>query len=86
MVSTHETYRKIIDDLKNDLEQISCEVIMVQKECTDRDDEDDTHNVGDLELSLKALESQNDRLQQALELQTQTKETAFQELQTNVVI
>lgn len=56
---------------------------MVQKEYTDHDDVNDTHDV-DLELSLKALESQNDRLQQALELHTQTKETAFQELQINV--
>lgn len=83
MAATHESYLKIIDDLKNDLEQISCEVIMVQKECSDQDRSNENDEI-DLATSLKELETQNDRLEQALKLQTQTTDVAFNELQINV--
>lgn len=56
---------------------------MVQKECNDQDQCHDSVDV-DLENSLKELETQNDRLEQALKLETQNKEAAFTELQTNV--
>lgn len=79
----HESCLKIIGDLKNDLEQISCEVIMVQKECSEHHQGHEMENVG-FENSLKELETQNDRLHEALQLQTKVRDAALTELQTNV--
>lgn len=89
LVDNHEKYLKIIDDLKNDLERMSCEVVQVQQECCSQDKSmktDDDDDVVNLTTSLKELELQNDRLEQALKQQTQAKEAAYNELETNVII
>lgn len=51
-----------------------------QCRCQAADAEDDAN----LATSLKELEAQNDRLQQALEEETKTKDATLTELQTNV--
>ncbi|XP_061396018.1 CAP-Gly domain-containing linker protein 1 [Musca vetustissima] len=80
---THEKYQQIIDDLKRELEQMSCEVIQVKRECCSKA-KDPIAEEGALDLtkSLKELELQNDRLQEALKQQSEAKEAACRELET----
>uniref|UniRef100_A0A1I8PI41 Uncharacterized protein n=1 Tax=Stomoxys calcitrans TaxID=35570 RepID=A0A1I8PI41_STOCA len=88
LINTHEKYLQIIDELKNDLEQMSCEVVQVHNECCshgkggqhDASDDDEV----DLTASLKELEDQNDRLQEALKLRLKEKDTAYREMEATV--
>ncbi|XP_073821585.1 yuri gagarin [Musca autumnalis] len=84
-LDTHDKYQKIIDDLKCELEKMSCEVSQVKRECcskTKDTNSDDVVDAVDITESLKELELQNDRLQEALQQQAAAKDAAYTELET----
>lgn len=84
-LDTHEKYQRIIDELKNELEQMSCEVTQVKRECCSKAKAACSEDVAlNLTESLKQLELQNDRLQEALKQQSEAKEAAASEMETQV--
>uniref|UniRef100_A0A1A9WMD1 Uncharacterized protein n=1 Tax=Glossina brevipalpis TaxID=37001 RepID=A0A1A9WMD1_9MUSC len=75
IAATHE----IIDELKNDLDEISCEAITVQQKYSEQDQKVETN----LENSLKELETQNDKLEYALKHKTLECDAAFWDFHKN---
>lgn len=84
-LDTHEKYQRIIDELKNELEQMSCEVTQVKRECCSKAKAACSEDVAlNLTESLKQLELQNDRLQEALKQQSEAKDAVASEWETQV--
>uniref|UniRef100_A0A1B0APV9 Uncharacterized protein n=1 Tax=Glossina palpalis gambiensis TaxID=67801 RepID=A0A1B0APV9_9MUSC len=75
IAATHE----IIDELKNDLDEISCGTMMVQEKSSEQDQTVETS----FENSLKELETQNDKLEFALKHKTLECDAAFWDFHRN---
>uniref|UniRef100_A0A1A9VXU3 Uncharacterized protein n=1 Tax=Glossina austeni TaxID=7395 RepID=A0A1A9VXU3_GLOAU len=75
IAATHE----IIDELKNDLDEISCGTMMVQQKGSEQDQTVETS----FENSLKELETQNDKLEFALKHKTLECDAAFWDFHRN---